>query len=139
MNLPNNIDVAPGVATLDGAGSSLTLSGLITDSGSLVKVGSGTVTLNNANNSYSGGTTNQGGGAAGHFQRYPILVPIRPLVFNGGSLAGNGAVSTDPTRPLAIGLPTGVVGTNAYLDAGNGAALTVAEPSPPRATWVRTA
>ncbi len=61
LTIANNIMLATGTtSTVDmtsNAGYNLTLSGLITGSGSLVQSGTGTLTLSNTSNSYTGGTT----------------------------------------------------------------------------------
>jgi autotransporter-associated beta strand protein len=70
---------------------STTFSGVISDRGSLTKVGRGILTLSNANNTYTGGTTvqrgtllvtNEGGSATG----------TGPVNVDGGTLAGTGTI-----------------------------------------------
>jgi fibronectin-binding autotransporter adhesin len=61
LTSPRNVSLASGaIATVDDQGNAVSLSGQITGSGGLAKLGSGTLTLPRGN-SYSGGTTINGG------------------------------------------------------------------------------
>jgi autotransporter-associated beta strand protein len=60
--LQNNAGSPAAIAlTVGGNDASTTYAGVLSGSGSLIKTGSGTLTLSNASNSYSGGTTINGG------------------------------------------------------------------------------
>ncbi len=60
LNLTGAIDTNGHTITLDGTGTATTITGVISDTGALVKNDAGTVALNAAN-TYSGGTTVNGG------------------------------------------------------------------------------
>ena len=123
LNLPNNLDIPSGVTgTLDSQANTLTLSGVVSDSGTVSKVGAGTVTLA-AVNTYTGGTTINNG--AINVTADNNLGAVTPLTFNGGHLLASGVVTTDPNRNFLIGASSGTVGTNAGLDAASASSLTV--------------
>jgi autotransporter-associated beta strand protein len=80
LTVTNNIGVAAGaVATVDSAGSNLTLGGLISGAGALAKSGDGVLTIN---------TTN---------------------AYVGGTVIGGGVVSLATTRAGSLGLGSGAV------------------------------
>jgi len=86
---------------------------------SLVKDGTGTWTIGNGNNSYSGGTTLNNGvlilGALG-----TSILGSGTLVINGGTLAPNGTGSRNPNVPILFGgnASLGQVGTTGALQLG---------------------
>lgn len=93
-----NSSNTPVTLTIGGNGQSLTYSGSLSGTGSLIKVGAGTLTLTGANN-YSGGTTINAGvllaTSPGSLANYST--PGRVTVNNGGTLTINAGpwLSTD--------------------------------------------
>jgi autotransporter-associated beta strand protein len=125
MTLGNNIDIAPGsIATVDSQANALTLSGVVEDSGSLTKIGSGTLTLSGAN-TYSGQTMiNAGVVSISADNNLGSTTAESPVVLNGGDLMGaNGATLG---RNINIGpASAGALGTNGLIDAPAGATFTI--------------
>lgn len=120
LNIANNLDIAPGaVATVTNA-SSLTLSGVISDSGALTKIGNGSLILG-GNNTYSGDTTVNAGvlsiSSAANVQNSPNLI------LNGGGLLVNSTFNA--ANNIGIGAVAGSTGTNALIDAASGASVTL--------------
>ncbi len=118
LNLPNNIDVASGgTVTVDNNGNNLTLSGVINDAGGVTKIGNGVLTLG-GNNNYSGNTTVSGGFLS--LSSDANLSSTPNIILNGGGLLGNGTFFLSGSHNIAIGLASGTVGTNAFIDAASG-------------------
>lgn len=88
LTLANNI-ILTADGTINAAGLSPTLSGVISGAGSLTKVSGGSLTITNTNSSYSGGTFLQGGS----------------LLLGGDNVLG------DITSSLTVS-PNGAIGTN---------------------------
>ena len=123
-----------GASTVDTQGNSVTLSGPISGSGSLSKIGSGTLTLTGAN-SYSGVTTiSQGtlqlgdgstnnGSVSGNIADNATLVFANPNAQTyGGVISGNGALTKSGAGTLTLS------GASSY------GATTVAPANSPSAT-----
>jgi autotransporter-associated beta strand protein len=115
LNLANNIDLATGAtATVDSQADSLTLSGTISDNGSLTKIGGGTLTLAGAN-SYNGPTTINAGVVSISADNNLGSSDETAVVLDGGDLLG--AAGTTLNRNVNIGPASGSDGTNALIDA----------------------
>ena len=125
--VPNNVDIAPAVtATVTNtAANNLTLAGVISDSGALVKSGGGILTLNPSSgaNTYAGGTTVNGGSIS--ISADADLGTVTTLVLNNGGLLANATASLDPSRNLALGLASGNAASTNLLDAAGSQILTV--------------
>jgi autotransporter-associated beta strand protein len=91
-----------GTRTFDVQGSSgLTVSGAVSN-GTIVKTGTGTLTLNNAANTYAGGTfLNQGTVSA--TSDATLGNPAGGLHFDGGTLGANGTSFTSTARTITWG------------------------------------
>jgi fibronectin-binding autotransporter adhesin len=127
----NNVIIGSGVtATVDNSSAnSLTLGGVISGSGgSLTKTSNGTLTLGNANNSYTGSTTINGGfvsvsaegtaGTPGNLGTVPASFTFNNINLNGGGLLGNTTVALNANRGITL------TGTG-LLDAASGQTFTV--------------
>ncbi len=93
----------------DGSGATdLTISGLISTTGSITKEGAGTMVLSNASNSYSGGTNINAGtlsvAADGHLGN-----TAADLTLNGGTLAVTTGFTMNTSRDIAIGSSGGTI------------------------------
>jgi autotransporter-associated beta strand protein len=117
LTISNNVDVVSGVtATLDDNGNTLTLGGVISDSGNLNKIGGGKVALSGTN-TYSGNTTVSAGVLS---LSADVNVGASPnVILNGGLLLG-GTLDLDGSHNIGIGLASGGIGTNALIDAASG-------------------
>ena len=137
LAVSNNIDIQSGIAATvtNSAANSLTFGGVISDGGALVKAGSGIVTLANAN-TYSGGTTVNGGSLG--ISQDANLGTVLPVILNNGGLLANTTASLDPGRNINIGLSSGSAASTAYLDAAAGQVFTIPEQLAVPATWVST-
>jgi autotransporter-associated beta strand protein len=132
LDLANNIAVAAThTVTLDNNGDALTLSGVISGNGSVAATGVGTVSLSGANNSYSGGTTVNGGtvsitadgataGSPANLGAVPTTVIPNNIVLNGGELLASATLTLNTNRGIGIDAATGLI------DAANGQTLTIA-------------
>ena len=102
------IDLGPRTLTTNSADST-TLATQITGAGGLVKQGSGVLTLANANNTYAGGTTIQGGlinfSTLGNFGTGTITL-------NGGGLQWANGSTTDVSSRLVLAASGGTFDTN---------------------------
>jgi len=137
LTLTNNIAVASSVvATVDNNGNNLTLTnGVISGSGALSKINSGTLTLGGAN-TFSGGTTIGAGvlsvssdgasaGNDGNLGAVPASATANNVILNGGDLLGNGTFSLHVNRGLGIGATSGSAAATALIDAASGQTFTV--------------
>ena len=124
ITVHNNVDITPGASlTLtNGAANNLTVSGVISDGGTLVKTGTGITTLSGPN-TYSGGTTINGGSFS--ISQDSNLGAVAPVNLNGGGILASTSTTLDPNRNLPIGAPSGTVGSTGLLDAAAGQSLTV--------------
>ncbi|MFN9000982.1 MAG: beta strand repeat-containing protein, partial [Holosporales bacterium] len=101
------ISIASGATLGFNSSAAQTLSGIISGAGSLSKNGSGTLTLSNASNSYSGGTSLLGGTIS-------IAADNRlggtssSLYFDGGTLATTATFTLSGTRALSFGSAGGI-------------------------------
>ncbi len=124
LSLANNFTIESLVnATVDNNGNDLTLGGVISGAGNLVKNGAGKLTLGTAN-TYAGATTVNGGVLSisldGSLGTAPGSETANSVVLNGGTLLGVGALSLSSARDIGIGSIAGSVGTNALIDATSG-------------------
>ena len=130
LTVPNNISVAFGAsAALDNANpNSLTLGGVISGSGSIIKNSNGTLNLTGAN-TYSGGTVVNAGllnvTADGQLGAVPGSATTNMIVLNGGALLGSSGVVLNANRGVGIGATSGSTGGTAYLNAAAADSLTV--------------
>jgi autotransporter-associated beta strand protein len=116
------INLGAAQLTVGGNNANTTFSGNITGTGgSLVKVGSGTLTLTDASNSYTGTTTvNAGTVSVSNDQNLGIGGGI---VLNGGALSASATFELNALRGIVVGPAT--VGTGSgTLDVAPGAILT---------------
>ena len=124
LSLANNVIIESSVnATVDNNGNNVSLGGIISGNGNLVKNGSGTLALGGAN-TYNGTTTVNAGVLSitldGSLGTAPGAETASSVVLNGGTLLGTGSVSLSSARDIGIGLGAGSVGTNAQIDAASG-------------------
>lgn len=133
-----------GIVQVDTSGQTLTLSGVISGSGNLVKNGAGTLLLSGAN-TYSGTTAVQSGGAikisnasalggsgagqgttvntGGQLQTTLALTIAEPLTLNGTGLATDGALLVTANGPTFTGpITLGSIGVRVQ---NSGAAATI--------------
>jgi autotransporter-associated beta strand protein len=122
VTVANNVDIQSGIAATVTNSVSLTLGGVISDGGALIKTGSGVMNLNQAN-TYSGGTTVNGGSIG--ISQDANLGSVLPVVLNNGGLLANATTSLDPNRNINIGLASGSTGATAFLDAAGGQVFTI--------------
>ncbi len=139
VNLANNIIVAnANTVSVAGGGNHLTLGGVISGNGSLTGVGSGTVTVSGANNTYVGGTVLNSGvlgivadgaaaGNSGSLGVVPTSATPNNIILNGGVLLGTSTLALNPNRGLGIGLAS--IANNAvttgFIDAAGGQTFTI--------------
>jgi autotransporter-associated beta strand protein len=122
LSLANNIDIAPGMnATVDDNGTSLTLNGVISDSGNLTKVGSGTLTLNGYN-TYSGNTIINAGVLS--ISSFGNVVGTPTIILNGGDLLGNVGIDAEYAN-IGIGPVAGSIPGTGLIDAASGQFFTL--------------
>jgi autotransporter-associated beta strand protein len=139
LSFANNIALAdPTTTTLDNNTFGLTLgagSGVISGSGSITVINSGTLSLGSAN-TYTGSTTLKGGvlrvsadgaapGNAGSLGAVPGSVTPNNVVLNGGDLLAPATVALHANRGVGIGATSGSTAGTGLLDAASGATLTV--------------
>jgi len=139
VNLANNIIVAnANTISVAGGGNNLTLSGVISGNGSLTGVGSGTVTLNGANNTFAGGTVLNSGvlgivadgaaaGNSGSLGVVPASTAPNNIILNGGVLLGSSTLALNPNRGLGIGsasIANSAI-TTGFIDAAGGQFFTI--------------
>lgn len=136
LNVANNIGIAS-LGSLTLGGSSMTISGIISGPAPVTMASGGTLTVNGANNTYTGGTTLSAGvvsiasdgsaGSAGSLGEVPATETANNVNINGGDLLATATTSLGATRDIGIGqtspLNTGI--TTALLDAATGQTLTV--------------
>jgi autotransporter-associated beta strand protein len=121
LTITNTIKVSSGmVATIDDNGAAMTISGSISDSGAIRKIGAGTLALSGAN-SYSGGTTVNGGALSISVnENIPGAVNL-----DGGRLVGSASFTLDGSRTVGVGPATGATGGTAVIDAAAGQSFRV--------------
>ncbi|ULX57831.1 autotransporter-associated beta strand repeat-containing protein [Ectothiorhodosinus mongolicus] len=94
-------------------GGTLTVSGLISGTGRLTKVGDGTVVLSNASNSYEGGTAIEGGvlsiSADGNLGATPGSVEADNLTIAGGTLKATAGFTLNSNRGISLGAGGGTI------------------------------
>ena len=129
LNLANAVGLNVAISTIDTQGNTSTLSGAISGTGALAKIGTGTLILNNGSNSYSGGTYLDAGilnvnsdAALGNTNG--------ALTFNGGALQAGGTITS--ARGITLNSAGGTFDTTIYSSTLSGAiggagALTVAD------------
>ena len=115
LGLANNLNINPGVTTtIDSNGKNLTWSGAVGGSGTLTKIGNGTLALN-GNNNYSGNTT-VNAGSLSISSTANIVSP--DIILNGGDLLGSGTFAI--TNAVGIGPASGGTPGTALIDAAGG-------------------
>jgi len=122
MNSARPITLGGGGATLDTNGNAITLSGVVSDVGTLTKIGTGTLTLSGAN-TYAGMTSVNAGTLAVNGSMVSITT-----VNNGGTLGGSGtvgAVSVTSGGMLAPGNSIGTLTVNGNLTFAAGSVFRV--------------
>lgn len=131
LSVGNNIGIGSSVtATVDNNGNAFTLGGVISGSGSLAKIGGGTLTLG-ANNTYTGGTTISAGtvsisadgasaGNPGSLGAVPASVTANNIILNGGDLFSTATLALHVNRGIGIGAISGSTPGTALIDAGSG-------------------
>jgi outer membrane autotransporter protein len=119
--------------TVGSNNSSTTVSGIINDGGlavpgstggSLVKVGTGILTLTGAN-TYSGGTTISQGTIAANADT-ALGAPMGPLTFNGGTLLFDNSFDLSPSRVITLNAANGGFSGGGTFDT-NGFTTTVSQ------------
>jgi len=139
LNLANNLAVAvTHTVTVANNGNNLTLSGIISGGGAVSAMGAGVLALTNSNNTYSGGTTFNGGvvgvsadgatpGSTGNLGVVPASFTANDLLFNGGDLLATATLTLQTNRGLGIGstLLIGTANTTAFVDAAAGKVFTI--------------
>ena len=130
MSLATNRNVAINsgvIATLDTQGYAMTIPGVISGSGSLAKVGSGTLTLSGSN-SYTGSTTINAGTLLLDFSQAGATTNILPataaLILGGGTLSMTGGSGSNSTQTLVgVTLSQGASAVTATNGSGHTATL----------------
>ncbi len=128
ITLANNLSLSAGSTTVDDTSNSLTLSGVISGSGILTKIGNNTLTLSGAN-TYSGGTAVNGGfvaisaagatpGSASSLGVVPATVSAANVTLNGGGLLDTASLTLNANRGITLA-------GNGLLDATPGVTFTV--------------
>jgi fibronectin-binding autotransporter adhesin len=117
LNLTNSIVTAVGKDLTVGGAGHVAISSVISAAGGLIKAGAGTLTLT-ATNSYTGGTTINGGTLALGVNN--SLSSATAVTINNTTLAA-GANTTNSVGTLDV------VGDNATINLGSGAVLAVAD------------
>jgi autotransporter-associated beta strand protein len=148
VTISNNLDLGANATYGGTGGGQVTLTGLISGAGSLTKNGSGTLRIDNINNSYAGGTIiNSGtffGGIDAKVGSGPITLnggilymwrfkPTNALTVNGGSITSengfnqnqlNGPVTLNATLPInapyQLTFSNTIGGTGGLTKTGNG-------------------
>ncbi|TXI62761.1 MAG: hypothetical protein E6Q48_05350, partial [Limnohabitans sp.] len=89
-----------------GAGDTLTVTGVISGSGRLVKTNAGTLVLGNALNTYEGGTTLTGGvlqvSADRNLGAVPVSVNANHIVLDGGTLQATSGFTLSENRGITV-------------------------------------
>jgi len=117
--------VLAGNSSIGGTGD-ITVNGVVSESGGsrvLTKVGTNTLTLANAGNSYSGATIIQGGAVAvtsdAGLGTAPVAATAGHLTLNNGALATSGTFALNANRGIALGASGGqIITTSGTLTYG---------------------
>jgi autotransporter-associated beta strand protein len=126
LNITNNIGIGSGVtATVDNNGNNLALSGVISGSGTVAKIGSGTLTLSGAN-TYGGSTTVANGvlsiASDANLGTAPGSATANSLVLGSSTadLLLTGTATLNTTRGIGIGATSGSTPGTALIDVSSG-------------------
>ncbi|MGA2034496.1 MAG: PEP-CTERM sorting domain-containing protein [Thermoguttaceae bacterium] len=133
VTVPVSLDSSTAVTT-SGGNDVLTLAGLVSGSGGLAKIGSGTLVLSSTNNhasGFTGGTTLVGGNleytSSAAVDKGNVEFAGGNLVLNFGAGGGSVVTSADSGSGLSASAPSAGLGSAAVVPpAGAGSALTVA-------------
>jgi autotransporter-associated beta strand protein len=131
LSVANNIAVGISqTATVDNNTYGIGLGGVISGSGALNVINSGTTTLGGAN-TYTGGTTINAGvvsisadgaspSTAGNLGKVPTTATANNVILNGGDLSASATLALHANRGIGIGATSGSTAATGLIDAAGG-------------------